>query len=158
MERFIISLSFNKVFVKDYFWKTLCTGIVALIGISGCNADKSIQESKNMPKYELPSKPDFGEKVSVHDPSIFKDDNGKYYTFGSHFAVSFSDDLIRWTQIANDNDAYRLYGYDQEWQAVLADVFNHVGIGKDGNPPGSTWAPDLIKLSGKYYMYYSLST
>ena len=32
-----------------------------------------------------PTNPAFGNNVTAHDPSIFKDDNGDYYTFGSHF-------------------------------------------------------------------------
>jgi len=106
--------------------------------------------------------PNFGNNVSVHDPSIFKDDDGTYYTFGSHFAVARSTNLMSWTQVAADNQSHRLYGganaSDSPWKTVLAAAFAHVGNGSDGNPPGSTWAPDVIKINGKYYMYYSLST
>ncbi|MDR2581469.1 MAG: glycoside hydrolase family 43 protein [Fibromonadaceae bacterium] len=115
-----------------------------------------------LPRYTLPTRPDYGNNVSVHDPSIFKDDDGTYYTFGSHFAVASSTNLMRWTQYASDNQAHRLYGgtsnANSPWRTVLADAFAHVGNGSDGNPPGSTWAPDVIKINGMYYMYYSLST
>jgi len=114
-----------------------------------------------MPHYILPSRPNYGNNVSVHDPSIFKDDNGTYYTFGSHFDVASSTDLMRWTQAWTGNDnqrAARLYGSNPAWQTILANAFTHVGTDNNGNPPPTTWAPDVIKLSGKYYMYYSLST
>ncbi len=65
---------------------------------------------------------------------------------------------MNWTQSARDNQPATLYGSNPTWQTILADAFTHVGNGSDGNPPGSTWAPDVIKLNGKYYMYYSLST
>ena len=114
----------------------------------------------DMPRYILPSKPNYGNNVSVHDPSIFKDDDGKYYTFGSHFDVANSTDLIRWTQNWGGGDnqkAANLYGSNPVWQTTLAAAFEHVGTDNNNNPPPSTWAPDVIKINGKYYMYYSLS-
>src|SRR5699024_7137167 len=52
-----------------------------------------------------------GREVSVHDPSIFQDPaDGKYYAFGTHFAVASSPDLINWTQEAGDNAYSVLYG------------------------------------------------
>ena len=42
-------------------------------------------------------------RVTVHDPSIVKDQaTGTYYVFGSHMATAKSDDLVNWTQIAKD--------------------------------------------------------
>ncbi|MDR2727526.1 MAG: glycoside hydrolase family 43 protein [Chitinispirillales bacterium] len=124
--------------------------------------ESEIPPDSAMASFVLPSAPDFGSGVSVHDPSIFKDDDGTYYTFGSHFAVASSANLVRWTQYAGDNQTHRLYGgtssSNSPWRTVLADAFAHVGNDRDGSPPGSTWAPDVVKLDGRYYMYYSLST
>ncbi len=39
--------------------------------------------------------------VSVHDPSIFKGQNGKYYVTGSHIAMAESDDLINWHTVSS---------------------------------------------------------
>ena len=53
-------------------------------------------------------------RVSVHDPSIIKD-NGKYYVFGSHLATAKSADLINWTLMSGDyqnpinNPVYGIY-------------------------------------------------
>ncbi|MCL2689944.1 MAG: glycoside hydrolase family 43 protein [Chitinispirillia bacterium] len=122
----------------------------------------AVSENSPLPRFVLPSAPNFGSNVTVHDPSIFKDDDGTYYTFGSHFAIASSANLMRWTQVANDNQPHRTFGgtsaANSPWRTVLADAFAHVGNGSDGNPPGSTWAPDVIKLNGRYYLYYSLST
>ena len=42
-------------------------------------------------------------RVSVHDPSIFKDKNtNTYYVFGSHMATGSSKDLMNWTQVSRD--------------------------------------------------------
>jgi arabinan endo-1,5-alpha-L-arabinosidase len=105
------------------------------------------------PMFTLPSNPAFGNDVSVHDPSIFKDGN-TYYTFGSHFAASSSTDLMHWTQYSSDNQWQKLYGSD--WKTVLSDAYTYATAGS--TKPGSTWAPDIIKLNGKYYKYYSMST
>jgi arabinan endo-1,5-alpha-L-arabinosidase len=123
-------------------------------------SSRNITVRAGLIKYVLPTQPDYGNSVSVHDPSIFKDDDGKYYTFGSHFDAASSTDLMKWTQFSsgnNANKASKLYGSNPTWQTILADAFTHVGNDGDGNPSPSTWAPDVIKIGGKYYMYYSLS-
>ena len=51
-------------------------------------------------------------RVTVHDPSIVKDQaTGTYYVFGSHMATAKSDDLVNWTQIAKDYE-FPLAGKD----------------------------------------------
>ena len=39
-------------------------------------------------------------RVSVHDPSIVKD-NGTYYVFGSHIEAAKSTDLMNWRRFSN---------------------------------------------------------
>lgn len=107
-------------------------------------------DDPNVDTYTLPSNPNFSSHVTAHDPSIFNDD-GTYYTFGSHFAVTRSDNLIHWTQVAGDNGADVLYG-DISWREVLSDALEYVPNA------GSTWAPAVVKFGQTYYMYYSLST
>lgn len=99
--------------------------------------------------YVLPEKPDYGEPVSVHDPSVMQAHDGLYYAFGSHFAVSKSGDLIKWEQVSRDGGHRNLYN---DWRATLKDALAYVPGGT------STWAPAVVFLQGKYYMYYSLST
>lgn len=42
-------------------------------------------------------------RVSVHDPSIFKDPaDDTYYVLGSHIASASSEDLVSWEQISTD--------------------------------------------------------
>lgn len=97
-----------------------------------------------------PNKPNYGNAVSVHDPSIIYADD-TYYAFGSHFAVSSSKDLITWHQVTGDGGSNRLY--EGDWRGVLSDAVDHVG-----SEASSTWAPGMIKIDDTYYMYYSLST
>lgn len=94
------------------------------------------------------------ENASVHDPSVFYDEESEtYYAFGSHFAVASSTDLVNWHQVSADNEAEKLYG-TSDWKSVLT-----AGV-TDVNPAASivsTWAPDVEYYNGKYYMYYSLT-
>ena len=121
-------------------------------------------------QYEIPGNGscDIGNgRVSIHDPSIVQDKNGKYYIFGSHGCAAKSDDMINWTSFAcgvNDNnrmlvaenstlretlceplswtDAYQqVYNYDEsQWQTNI-------------------WAADVIynEKMGKYCYYASSS-
>ncbi|MCD7745579.1 MAG: family 43 glycosylhydrolase [Lachnospiraceae bacterium] len=83
--------------------------------------------------------------VSVHDPSIFKSEDGQYYIVGSHIASATSSDLISWTQLSSDysddTDA-PFYGNLQE---TFAEPFEWAGY-DDGDCVGSyaIWAADAI--------------
>ncbi len=99
--------------------------------------------------------------VSVHDPSIFHDPaaRGKYYAFGTHFAVASSSTLITWKQEASDNQWQVLYGEERSkkyanWPAALETTLDEV---KPGGNITTTWAPDVEYYNGKYYMYYSIT-
>lgn len=106
----------------------------------------------NMNRSDLlyPDTPNFGNGASVHDPSIIKGDDGWYYAFGSHFAVSRTRDFVNWEQVLGSNGANTLY---DNWRETLKDALSYVG-----EDTGSTWAPGMIKIDDTYYMYYSLST
>ncbi len=93
--------------------------------------------------------------IIVHDPSVFYDEvTGKYYAFGSHFAVASSYDLISWEQESYENDATKLFG-TRDFRSVIpqSDEFT----GREGGI-NSTWAPDVIKYGDTYYMYYALTS
>ncbi|MDY5576080.1 MAG: family 43 glycosylhydrolase [Lachnospiraceae bacterium] len=91
--------------------------------------------------------------VSVHDPSIIKDEaTGTYYIFGSHLAWAKSTDLCNWKTFTNNiNTNYAtLFKAEAEW-AKKADSSYKV----DGN----MWAPDVIwnKDMNKWCMYMSIN-
>ena len=74
-------------------------------------------------------------RVSVHDPSIVKSEDGTYYVLGSHTASAKSDDLNAWTQVNFDygNPANTpFYGNLQE---MLAEPFQWTGY-NDGDCTG----------------------
>lgn len=113
---------------------------------------------------ELPTKDDAeyrSKNISVHDPSIFHDPakGGKYYAFGTHYAVASSIDLIEWDQYATDTQWQKLYGDAASskypgWPAALESTLDVVRPNSDST---TTWAPDVEYYNGKYYMYYSIT-
>ena len=91
--------------------------------------------------------------VAVHDPSIFYDEEwGKYYAFGTHYAVASSEDLISWRQEVYEPNARALFGTDVA--TVIPESIRLTGV--TGTP--DLWAPDVIRLDGTYDMYYSLTS
>ncbi|MBS5951337.1 MAG: arabinan endo-1,5-alpha-L-arabinosidase [Clostridium sp.] len=84
----------------------------------------------------------------AHDPSIFKDDD-IYYVFSTDvleknimkpaIQVRMSKDLINWEYIGTAVDKVPKLAY--EWTKSKG-----------------VWAPEVIKINGKYYLYYCAST
>lgn len=92
-------------------------------------------------------------RVSVHDPSIVKDEKtGTYYIFGSHKAYAKSTDLISWQTITlNITTDYKdLFG--ELWDSYCSTELN-----SDLN--GNLWAPDVIwnDTMNKWCMYLSIN-
>ncbi len=102
-------------------------------------------------------------RVSVHDPSIYKDKDGTYYVFGSHIEAARTNDLQNWTRFTN--------GYAAENNALfgnlsqnLAPAFAWAGENLEDCEGGfSVWAPDVIYnpdyinddgTKGAYLMYF----
>lgn len=87
--------------------------------------------------------------VSVHDPSIFKDTDGKYYLVGTHITSASSDDLFDWEDRTSDFRASlseETIAQIREWNDDdISDWFGYL------------WAPDIIynETMGKYCIYLS---
>jgi arabinan endo-1,5-alpha-L-arabinosidase len=83
--------------------------------------------------------------IRTHDPSTTYYENGKYYNFstGNGIQVMSSPDLKTWKLEAPifEKDSF------PKW------ILTHVP-----NFKGHFWAPDLVKMNGYYYLYYSCST
>lgn len=85
--------------------------------------------------------------TDIHDPSTIVRENGVYWTFGTGGGAStmpinalYSTDMVNWHRGASPI-APNSY---PSW-------INAKVPGFDGN----FWAPDLIEMKGKYYLYYS---
>lgn len=110
-------------------------------------------------------------RVSVHDPSIVKSKDGKYYVFGSHLANAKSDDLIEWEQMTGD-----YYKFEWKTESIYGDILNNLAetfrwAGYDDGDcingglgmwaPDVTWNPDYINKNGSkgaYMIFYSASS
>lgn len=92
--------------------------------------------------------------VSVHDPSVVKD-NGKYYIFGSHMEAAVSEDLQSFKSFASGVNAMNPL-FDNLFTGEL-EAFEFTGMHVDGGY--AVWAPDVIynPVMEKWVMYFSTS-
>ena len=108
-------------------------------------------------------------RVSVHDPSIFKDkDTNTYYVFGSHMATGSSKDLMNWTQVSRDYQNITNNSVYGDIDTNLAEPFLWAGKDDSDCKGGhAIWAPDVIYnpsykwadgTKGAYMMYLSTSS
>lgn len=87
--------------------------------------------------------------ASVHDPSVFRDRDGRYYIVGTHMASAESHNLISWNQTdtlrnsVNDSTIAKLRAYNAD--ETVRHWFDYM------------WAPDIIynKAMRKYCLYLS---
>lgn len=90
------------------------------------------------------------QRITCHDPSIFKDFDGTYYVVGTHITGGSSQDLYNWTSL----DGVIQEGYSQETR-------EQVRAWNDDDSAGSwlgyLWAPDIIynPVLEKYCVYLS---
>ncbi len=80
--------------------------------------------------------------TALHDPSTVIKENGVYWTFGTEQGIPsrFSYDLQRWHTGPTVFEP-------GTWPAWISD--------KVTNFEGMFWAPDIIHMNGRYYLYYS---
>ena len=90
------------------------------------------------------------QKITCHDPSIFRDFDGTYYIFGSFLSGGYTENLFDWTSIDvefQDSFTEEVRSKIKEWN-------------KDdsaGTWNGYLWAPDIVynPVMEKYCMYLS---
>lgn len=92
------------------------------------------------------------DRVSVHDPTIVKDRDGKYYIFGSHLAAVRSDDLIKWEDIGG---AKKLFGV-KKIDLIMDNIKSWMNVRKGDL---GCWAADVIyNRTMKKYCFYACSS
>ena len=79
----------------------------------------------------------------IHDPSTIVKEGGRYYIFGTGPGIrsKTSTNLLHWD---NGNAVYQL---PPAWTRTFVPAFD-----------GFAWAPDIVRVNGKFYLYYSAST
>lgn len=119
--------------------------VAAIIGVTSC---KKIEQEKSAPisKTNEQSQAVRTGAVGAHDPSGIVTDGSRFYTFttGNGIYSAYSTDLIAWT--AAPNPVFPL-GTWPAWINSAVPGFN-----------GHFWAPDVINMNGRWYVYYSCST
>lgn len=126
---------------------------------TGEDATKPPSGEDNTEKPNPPSQEEVYGRVSVHDPSIVKDEKtGLYYIFGSHMAWAKSKDLTSWTMIRNNinSDYETLFAKEAAWAALGGSQGSQSGRYEVS---GNLWAPDVIwnETMGKWCMYMSVN-
>lgn len=108
-------------------------------------------------------------RVSVHDPSIIKAEDGTYYVWGSHIDAAKSKDLQNWTRFTNGYTTPNNVEFGDLSQN-LKKAFDWAGENLEDcditNPNSSgfaVWAPDVVwnpeyvnsdGTKGAYLMYF----
>lgn len=90
------------------------------------------------------------QRITNHDPSIFRDLDGTYYIFGTHMGAGYTEDLYNWKDFSS---AYKATYTEETIKQIRA-------WNKDestGNWVDYLWAPDIIynEVMGKYCIYLS---
>ena len=86
----------------------------------------------------------------IHDPSTVIRDGSNCFVFGTGpgIGIKSSPDLTRW------ENAGSVFRHSPEWtRKVAPGSWTHFRSSGD-----SFWAPDIIRVNGKYFLYYSVST
>lgn len=96
-----------------------------------------------------PPNPTFAD-VTVHDPSVIKAGN-RWYVYGSHGASAWTEDMIRWTQVATSVTSGTPAHFNT-FQSELSEMIAWTNA-------TTLWAADVIQLAdGKFHYYYNVWT
>lgn len=98
-------------------------------------------------------------RVSVHDPSIVKLEDGSFYIIGSHLAAGRSDDLMNWSDTANSAAGTVNTTYFSNIYTDLAKPNEWSNTSSGYDLSGNLWAPDIVwnPEMNKYCMYLSVN-
>ena len=90
------------------------------------------------------------QRITCHDPSVFRDFDGTYYILGTHITGGYTKDLYNWTSIDNNLRA----SFTEEVKAQIRAWNKDETV---GNWYDYLWAPDVVynPIMGKYCMYLS---
>lgn len=117
-------------------FKTWLATMMAIVVLPSCGSNDEVIQGPSMPDKE--NRP----VLTEADPTIFRDDDGTYYLYGTGsnssmgFMTYHSDDLNEWNGPAGSNSGFCLT--------------KETSYGDNG-----FWAPQVVKRSGVYYMFYT---
>ncbi|MCR4903970.1 MAG: glycoside hydrolase family 43 protein, partial [Butyrivibrio sp.] len=108
MKKRFLSRLFSSVMTAALVVSTMGTQLTTITAAAEEGSSASIQLSDSDVEI-LTGDADY-DRTSVHDPSVVYDNNGTYYIFGSHMAVSKSTDLENWTDLYTESEDSALFG------------------------------------------------
>lgn len=108
MKRRFLSKIFSSVIAASMVASTLGTNVATITARAEESGTSSVQLTESDVE-ALTGDADYT-RTSVHDPSIVYDNEGTYYIFGSHMAVSKTTDLQNWTSLYNESEDSKLFG------------------------------------------------
>lgn len=136
------------------------------------DAEKSDTKTLDIKKPELLSPTGDGYLGSfaaydIKDPSIIYDEkSGYYYCFGSDNVVIKSTDLVNWggrttyfeSDIAASSNAIMSFStFDSVYDWAKEHGYGDDELYSDKNEDRTPLAPEIVKVDGTYYLYFSLS-
>ena len=129
--------------------KKIVSAFLSVCMIAGSTLSSAISQTANA---------DYA-RVSVHDPSVVKPEDGGYFIIGSHLGAAGSYDLQNWYSAANSNLGSTQTTFFNNIYADLAVPEKWSNTTEGYNLAGNMWAPDIIynKDMGKYCMYLSIN-
>lgn len=150
---------------KNKIVSLILAAVFIVGGLTGCGA-KAPEPILNTIEGDAYSFDD-SNGVSVHDPSIFKSNEGEYYVTGSHIASAKSNDLINWSTVSSgvfDSNRTLVKKGDtlrNAYQKAFAwcDAALAQWERSEDEWETNVWASDIIynKAMGKY-CYYACSS
>ena len=104
----------------------------------------------------------YSANISVHDPSVVKD-NDKYYIVGSHMTMAYTSDLKTWAFSGNGySSTNKVFGkiFTDETGEIFSFTGKKDSVVETDDKKCHVWAPDIIynKKNNLYYMYYCTSS
>lgn len=122
---------------KKWFRRLLAVSLTGLLAVSSLLPVQGEETESSSPELS---------RVSVHDPSIIKAEDGTYYVLGSHTASAKSEDLMQWEQVNFDYGNVEDTPFYGNLLETLEKPFQWAGY-DDGDCAGggyAVWAPDAI--------------
>ena len=103
----------------------------------------------------------------IKDPTIIYDDkSGYYYCFGSDNVVIKSVDLVNWggrttyfphNELSQNNAIMSFSAFDSVSEWAKEHGYSDDELYSDRNEDRTPLAPDIVKVDGVYYLYFTLS-
>ncbi|MGN0571092.1 MAG: glycoside hydrolase family 43 protein [Candidatus Fimenecus sp.] len=139
----------------------LMATVLFLLCVSGCSAPKTQAVQKTLAGDAQSF--DDSNGVSVHDPSLFRAQDGTYYVTGSHIASAKSADLIHWSTVSSgvfDSNSTLVFE-GETLRGAYAKAFawcdgaQNLWERTDEEWETNVWASDIIynEAMGKYCYY-----